>query len=572
MGRLNEMKIRKKLVTGFLIIAMIGSIASVISGVSLAVSNALYSKALVNYGFSQGNVGYVFAIVGAIDGAVHDAVSFSDPKDQEAFREEYATQAEYLVGYLERVGSGLTSDVEKEYYQAAMNYWDEYQVLAKELMEAGNTSDTKEIVKVQERIVTELEPIYAGLYESLAAIMADNVTHGNSLKNTLGKFVIIALIIIVVLILASIVISNRIGKKIADSIAVPVTACAKRLEQLAEGDLNSPVPVVDTKDEIKTLADATKTIVDGLSIIIKDEDYLLDQMAGGNFDIKSTAEEYYVGDFAALLTSIWGIIGSLSKTLREIQDSSSQVAMASSQMAEGATALAEGSTDQASAVQQVLATVTEVADQVGENAQNATEASQRAKEIGKQAKESNEQMSRMTEAMNRISETSKQISVIVDSIDSIASQTNLLSLNASIEAARAGEAGRGFAVVAEEIRQLATQSSEAANNTRQLIETSLKEVENGNVIAVKTAESLSEVTDGILHVVDVVDHVRKASDNQSQSMHQLSDGIGQISSVIQSNSATAEESSATSEELSAQAETLNNLVEEFKLKEEKKKV
>lgn len=566
MKHLNEMNIRKKLTTGFLIVALIGSIASVISGVILKVSDAMYSDALINYGFSQGDIGKLFARMGVLDGAVHDAISYSDSTYQDNARKDYEDSLPVVEQYFEDVQKTISTSEEQSYLDSARSSWSEYQVLAEELLEAADTSDTKIIAQVQDRVVNELDPVYNEIYNQMDQLMTVTVNHGNELSASLTSFVWIALAGIVVLIILAILISSKIGINIAKSIAVPVVACADRLKRLSEGDLKSEVPTVTTKDEIKTLADATETIVDNLSRIINDENYLLAEMAEGNFNIKSTAEESYIGDFHQLLVSIREINSSLSTTLKEIQESSSQVAMASDQMAQGATALAEGSTDQASAVEEVLATVTEVTSQVEKNAREAAEASKKAQEIGEQARESNAQMAQMTEAMNRIDVTSKQISEIIDSIDSIATQTNLLSLNAAIEAARAGEAGRGFAVVAGEIGQLATQSSEAANNTRQLIETSLAEVQSGTAIAGQTAESLNIVTEGIIGVVDIADHVRESSESQAHSMEQLSEGIGQISSVIQSNSATAEESSATSEELSAQAETLNDLVAKFRLK------
>lgn len=565
MKHLNDMNIRKKLSTGFLIVALIGSIASIASGIILKVSDALYSDALVNYGFSQGDIGKLFAQMGVLDGAVHDAISFSNEEYLNEAKTEYEESLPQVDSYFDTVQKTVVTDNEQAMLDAAKTAWSDYQALASELLKDADDTDAKAIANLQERMVKELDPIYDELYNQMADLMTETVNHGNQLSSNLTAFVWFALAGIIILIIFAILLSGKIGSSIANAISEPVIACANRLKSLAEGDLNSEVPVVDTKDEIKILADSTGEIVNNLSKIIHDENYLLGEMAQGNFAIFTTAEDSYVGDFHQLLVSIREINHSLSRTLKEIQESSSQVAMASEQMAQGATALAEGSTDQASAVEEILATVTEVTSQVEKNSIESTEASKMATEIGMQAKESNDQMTQMTIAMDRISETSKKISEIINSIDSIASQTNLLSLNAAIEAARAGEAGKGFAVVAEEIGQLANQSSEAANNTRQLIETSLAEVENGTAIANQTAESLNVVTEGIGGVVDITNHVRESSELQAHSMEQLNEGVSQISGVIQSNSATAQESSATSEELSAQAETLNDLVAKFKL-------
>ena len=179
--------------------------------------------------------------------------------------------------------------------------------------------------------------------------------------------------------------------------------------------------------------------------------------------------------------------------------------------------------------------------------------------------ESNEEMSSMTAAMERISATSMEIANIVTEIENIASQTNLLSLNASIEAARAGEAGRGFAVVAEEIRKLAESSSQSALNTKNLIEASIKEVEVGNQITDRTAESLKKVVEILAEVRRDTETTARLSEEQADAMRGIEAEISQITDVVQSNSATAQESSAVCEELTAQAISLNDLVEEFSI-------
>lgn len=345
----------------------------------------------------------------------------------------------------------------------------------------------------------------------------------------------------------------------------PISTVVEAAENIANGNLNLELSHRGN-DEIGHLTTAFQATVEALRNIIDDISYLLRQMADGNFNVKTRAESHYIGDFQPLLASVREINTKLSNTLGQINDASSQVAAASDQMAKSAQILAEGSTEQAGAVEELLATVNEVSNQVEQNAAGAADASRQAGTVGSQANDSNEQMKKMTEAMSKINETSKQIVNIIESIENIASQTNLLSLNAAIEAARAGESGKGFAVVAGEIRDLASQSSEAASNTRTLIESTLAEIKNGSQIAENTASSLTKVVKGVEEIIQIADGVKESSERQASSIQQVSQGIEQISEVVQSNSATAEESSAASEELSAQADGLSSLVKSFELK------
>ena len=236
------------------------------------------------------------------------------------------------------------------------------------------------------------------------------------------------------------------------------------------------------------------------------------------------------------------------------------------QLADGSQVLAQGAMEQAGAIEQLLATANEVSEQVQKTAHNAENAAIEAKEVENKSISGKTEMNHMVEAMNIINETSKKVVSIIQTIEDIASQTNLLSLNASIEAARAGEAGKGFAVVADQIGKLADESSKAAGNTKNLIELSIGEIEKGSQIVHTTTYALEEIVHGITRVTDSIDDTKNACVQQADSIKQINVGIEQMAEVVDSNSSTAEETSATSEELAAQSQNLNELVNHFKLR------
>lgn len=396
-------------------------------------------------------------------------------------------------------------------------------------------------------------------------------TNGWSIDIAIGRdeFMMISYIsVVIILLIAAVAIATAfiLVRKMAGDISTPIIKCVERIGKLAKGDLKSEVPEVTTKDETYVLANATKEIVDGMNTMIGDVSYLLGSMAGGNFAVESSAKERYVGDFQEMLVSVEQIQDSLKETLTGINEAASQVTAGSAQMAASATDLAEGATDQAGSVQELQATIVDVTEQVKRDSEVTLQARDSIRDVSGIAQKSSMEMEEMMEAMERINETSRKIGNIIASIEEIASQTNLLSLNASIEAARAGEMGRGFAVVAGEIGKLAGESAKAAVDTRELIESSIHEVEAGNEITQKTADSLRSVIDNLEGVVASIEAVNDASQHQAEAMQQIDQGMEQISNVVQNNSATAEETSATSEELSAQAEMLNSLVARFKLK------
>lgn len=370
------------------------------------------------------------------------------------------------------------------------------------------------------------------------------------------------LIMMAVIIVAAIIVGVLIGRSTGRRIAEPVAAASRRLGLLAEGDLHSEIPVVNTEDETAVLLRSLGDTVEGLNTIIFDINTQLGEMAEGNFSI--SVDTMYRGDFLAIGQAVKKIVGSLSEAFENIDMGAQKVTEGSQNLATASQALAEGATDQASSVEELTATITEMAEKININAEHAREANIKVNMMNDRVTASSKEMSRMTDAMEDIRTASNQISEIIKTIEDIATQTNLLALNASIEAARAGEAGRGFAVVAGEIGSLADQSIVAAKNTADLIRSSAIAVGRGNDIVSVTAEALERVASGAKEVQAGIEQIAEASNQQAESARQITDAVNQISAVVQENSATAEESSATSEELASEAAVLKEQVGRFR--------
>lgn len=565
----HELKIRERLSKSYLQVIFIASISAIVGIIALLVMTRMYNNALNNYGFSQGDIGKAMTAFSGARSEVRAAVGYMDEDIISDAKDTYYTRKDSVQQYLDDIESSMVTQAGKDAYNQIVKDLDGYWDLSDQLIEEGSTTDQEISKKVQRREADELGPAYQVVYNDLKNLMNIYVQKGDQIESVLAVMEIIAVIIMIAVIILSILSGRRYGNQIADGISKPLQQISERLKTFAEGDLDSGFPEHDAKDEVAEVIETARKMADNLNVIISDSGKLLNEMADGNFAVATEHEERYTGKFNDLLVGIRNMNRKIDESLRQVEETAEQVSLGSGNMAEAAQSLAEGATEQAGAVEELQATIADITANVKHTAENLQKSHADARKYADNADHSREQMHAMVEAMQRISESSMKIENIISELEDIASQTNLLSLNASIEAARAGEAGKGFAVVADQIRKLAEQSAASAVSTRELIEGSIHDVEEGNKAVALVSETLDEVIKGINDIADTSKSLSENSQSQATAMEQAEQGVNQISEVVQSNSAMAQETSATSEELSAQAETLDNLVRQFTLREQK---
>ena len=457
--------------------------------------------------------------------------------------------------------TGIVPDSNYEEYATALSKWGNVGYSIMEEIKNGNKE------QAVNEIFDDCVPALNNLVQ--LAIKLDDITDEVKAQaaRTTYIFTFAGFVCIIVCLALAWMLTGRTSKKVLESILEPLRAVEDVAKELTEGNLHSTLEY-RSEDEIGRLAHSMRKSIRILGSYVDDIGRAMKLFAEGNFDVQPEVE--WKGDFVGILDSFMMFEKSIADTIKGIQNVSNEVSSAAEQVASSSNDLADGATNQAAVVEELTATVAGVSEQVERNSQSAKEISVRVDELGNAILESNGKMHEMVDSMNEISDASKEIDKIIATINEIASQTNLLALNASIEAARAGEAGRGFAVVANQVNVLADQSAQAAKESSALIESSVRAVEKGMVIAGQTATQLEAVADSSKMITEEVTNIAETLETQTSEIQQINEGIEQINDVVQTNSATAEECAASSEEMSSEAENLREMIRKFKIAEFKK--
>ena len=448
-------------------------------------------------------------------------------------------------------------------YDAANAAWEKYRGASDEILQLSREGKQQEASKL---MTGEVYEDYKSFSKKLTILCGKFQVELDQAKTMANVCTVIIFIVIVAAGLAIAVVTTMIGRIITNSITEPVEQIDAAVASLRKGELsNVEMLTYESEDEfgdtIRNLKEAMGILADYVSEISVE----VKAIAQGDLTRNGDDITDFLGDFSELKTSLLYILKRFNSTLTEISNLAEQVSSNASEVENASKSLADGATEQAGVIEELNATIDTVVDMAEDTAKETQNASARVKASANKANEEKEKMNELLTEMEHITEISKEIGNIITDIEDIASQTNLLSLNASIEAARAGEAGKGFAVVADQIGKLAADSAKSAVNTRDLIDKTLVEIEKGNTITRTTADAFNQIITDMESFAELAENTMEKANSQAESLEQIGQGIEQLSGVVQGNAASSEENTAISINLAEGAAKMRDRVNIFKL-------
>ncbi len=448
-------------------------------------------------------------------------------------------------------------------YKAASAGWEEYRAASDEILQLSREGKQQEAAKL---MIGEVYEEYKVFAEKLTSLRDEFQKELDRAKTMANVCTVIIFIVIVAAGLAIAGVTTLIGRIITKSITEPIEQIETAVASLRKGELsNVEMLTYESEDE---LGDTIRNLKEAIGILagyVSEISVEVKAIAQGDLTKNGDDITDFLGDFSELKESLLYILKRFNSTLTEISDLAEQVSSNASQVENASKSLADGATEQAGVIEELNATIDTVVNLAADTAKETQSASARVKASANKANEEKEKMNELLTEMEHITEISKEIGNIITDIEDIASQTNLLSLNASIEAARAGEAGKGFAVVADQIGKLAADSAKSAVNTRDLIDKTLVEIEKGNTITRTTADAFNQIIADMESFAELAENTMEKANSQAESLEQIGQGIEQLSSVVQDNAASSEENSAISINLAEGATKMHDRVNIFKL-------
>jgi len=600
---MKNLKVSMKLLVGFGVVVLVTLIIGIVSVTKLLSIDSAYSTGIVNHALPLNSAINVVGDLQALRSEMRNCVIFTGNKEKirasratiDGLCKEFEDSAKSFGKFIVR------PDVKKMFDEAMAEYNNTFKPgVYKIADDAENGRPQAELVEFMTNVTKPSSELVSDNMVKATDVKAAQLVQSSDECTGLTKSIAT---IMIVLIVAGIVISVFFGVYINVLISSPLGVTVNMINEMArghlgirlrldrhdeigvmaktmdsfademqnivigtmkkisEGDLSAKITAKDSTDEISI---ALKNTIEALhSLIIDDGGKVL--VAAANKDMSQRLTREYKGEYAKMKDNINMVVQNLDNALEQVAEAVGQVTSASGQISQGAQSLAEGANTQASSLEEVSSSLEEMSSMTKQNADNSNQAKILATEAKEAANEGDSSMKKMAEAIREIKTSSDNTAKIIKSIDDIAFQTNLLALNAAVEAARAGEAGKGFAVVAEEVRNLAMRSADAAKNTANMIEESVKNADSGVNITEEVAKSLNQIVDRVGKVGDLIAEIAAASNEQALGIEQVNTAVASMNQVTQQNAANSEESASASEELSSQAAELANMVNEFKL-------